>query len=371
MASSMAAESDKSDLVLRALAEGEEDQWLDLLAEAFAAKGVPRDFFQQHARNDPHWNRDGVRVCCDGPSLVSTARVYGRKLQVLGEDGRVVAVPVGAIGDVATAPSHRRRGIAGRVLADAHSYMESIQCEIAMLHTSRSSLAKYYTGKGYVSIPIQSLVFDLATTEILATGDFSSEVVPSFASHPDDLSSIVHQHESTTKSLTGCFARTPDYWQLWVSHVVAWDKEWTLRIVRDRKKACVGYGVSRDVGGMLCVSEFCCLAKSDKERRHCFLCYLADELATRDPNPSRLRIMTPTVDPMWLTGIVVEDGSVVVGPVKEGVTLNCIGKHKSGAQIWHDEGQMFRLSGSFSDMSPERLFGDLVQQFTFFGVDSF
>ena len=55
----------------------EKDRWLDLMAEAFADKGVPRVFFQRHAEADPHWDPSGVRVCVDNDNrFVSTVRSF-------------------------------------------------------------------------------------------------------------------------------------------------------------------------------------------------------------------------------------------------------------------------------------------------------
>jgi GNAT superfamily N-acetyltransferase len=119
-------------LQIRGLREGEEAKWLDLLGEAFADKGVTRDFFQRHAEADPHWCRESVRVCCEGEMLVSTVRVYLRKMRVYQRkvvdeaSSAVVEIDVGAIGDVATVKSHRRRGIAALLLHNAHEYMESV-----------------------------------------------------------------------------------------------------------------------------------------------------------------------------------------------------------------------------------------------------
>ena len=49
-------------------------------------------------------------------------------MHVYTSDGSVGVVEVGAIGDVATATSHRRRGLAARVLQDAHAYMDAAGC---------------------------------------------------------------------------------------------------------------------------------------------------------------------------------------------------------------------------------------------------
>lgn len=68
-------QEEKAALQFRPLRDDERDKWLDLLAEAFADKGVPRAFFQRHVEVDPHWDPSGVRVCVDSDDrFVSTVR---------------------------------------------------------------------------------------------------------------------------------------------------------------------------------------------------------------------------------------------------------------------------------------------------------
>ena len=71
---------------------------------------------------DPWFDAAGVRLCIDpaaatataAAGAVSTIRVYTRWIHADGAELRV-----GAIGDVATATSHRRRGLAGQCIRDA------------------------------------------------------------------------------------------------------------------------------------------------------------------------------------------------------------------------------------------------------------
>lgn len=61
-------------LEIRGLQEEEEVAWLDMLAEAFSHRNVPRSLFAGRREGDPHFRHDCVRVAIDGGAVVSTVR---------------------------------------------------------------------------------------------------------------------------------------------------------------------------------------------------------------------------------------------------------------------------------------------------------
>ena len=331
--------------------------------------------------------------------------MYSRRFQVQ-EAGKLVEIAVGAIGDVATAATHRRRGIAAKVLADAHQHMNltrsitldqpshiivhdvknriaagqyasSRVCEtclpmvlkallhcsnhiynlicvthrydLAVLHTSVADLAAYYAKLGYFAAPFRTLIFELIPGQMVVdSSTLVSTIVPKVAEEQSTIKEIAALHQHGIKSLTGCFVRTDEYWQRWVGNAVQFG---ILRVVRDASGTCIGYGVSRVAdgpifGGMLQVTEFFAVGLCDADRKACFIQYLHDELEAANPALNRIRVSPSTVNPEWLAPFTVAaKAPVSVGPVKEGGTLVCTGIGPYGSLIWSDEGQMVRPVG--------------------------
>ena len=77
----------------------------------------------------------GAVACCSLPLLTALTD------DVTAFEGHT-SLPVGALGDVATHPGYRRRGLAGIVLADAFAYMDGAGCGISVLHSSLAAVAK-------------------------------------------------------------------------------------------------------------------------------------------------------------------------------------------------------------------------------------
>ncbi len=87
----------------RSLYPEELEAWLDHVTHVFLAS---RQYFSNHWHNDPWKDVEGIRVAVDDGKIVSTVRVFIRKMFFHGEP-----ISVGGIGEVSTRSEYRKRGL--------------------------------------------------------------------------------------------------------------------------------------------------------------------------------------------------------------------------------------------------------------------
>ena len=125
----------------RGLCSEELEAWLDHVTSVFSGS---RQYFSNHWHNDPWQEAEGIRVAVDRGSIVSTVRVFIRKIFLHGEP-----ITVGGIGEVSTRPEYRRRGIATQLLKDSIRFMESRDIVISVLFGSQH----IYSLEGWEKVP--------------------------------------------------------------------------------------------------------------------------------------------------------------------------------------------------------------------------
>ena len=125
----------------RALHPEELEAWLDHVTSVFTGG---RQYFSNHWHNDPWQDAEGIRVAVDKGTIVSTVRVFIRKVFLHGEP-----ITVGGIGEVSTLPEYRRRGIATQLLKDSIRFMESRDIVASVLFGSQ----RIYSIEGWEKVP--------------------------------------------------------------------------------------------------------------------------------------------------------------------------------------------------------------------------
>ena len=125
----------------RALYPDELETWLDHVTSVFSGG---RQYFSNHWHNDPWRDPEGIRIAVDNGTIVSTVRVFIRKIFLYGEP-----ITMGGIGEVSTRPAYRRRGIATQLLKDSIRFMESRDIAISLLFGSQ----KIYSTEGWKKVP--------------------------------------------------------------------------------------------------------------------------------------------------------------------------------------------------------------------------
>jgi predicted N-acetyltransferase YhbS len=115
---------------------------LDVLAELCSrCLGIGLDHFAARLRNDPVFLPGGFLVARDEGRIVATVHACGFEL-VFGS----ARVPCGGIGNVSTDPAYRKRGLARRLLDDAHGLMRARGLPVSVLTTG---IQDFYRPMGY------------------------------------------------------------------------------------------------------------------------------------------------------------------------------------------------------------------------------
>ncbi len=184
----------------RALYPEELETWLDHVTSVFTGS---RQYFSNHWHNDPWRDPEGIRIALDNGTIVSTVRVFIRKMFLHGEP-----VTVGGIGEVSTRPEYRRRGIATQLLKDSVRFMESRDIVMSSLHGSQH----IYSIAGWEKVP-----------RYYARQPFSAKKRSEWAVRPvnfDDAAEvkrIADLYNQYARKFNGTFVRDEmTYWTQWV-----------------------------------------------------------------------------------------------------------------------------------------------------------
>ena len=184
----------------RALYPEELETWLDHVTTVFTGG---RQYFSNHWHNDPWRDAEGIRIAIDEGTIVSTVRVFIRKMFLHGEP-----ITVGGIGEVSTLPEYRRRGIATQLLKDSIRFMESRDIVMSSLHGSQ----RIYAIEGWEKVP-----------RYYAKQPFSAEKRSEWEVRPvnfDDaleVKRIADLYNQYARKFNGTFVRDEmTYWTQWV-----------------------------------------------------------------------------------------------------------------------------------------------------------
>ncbi|KAJ3164388.1 hypothetical protein HDU88_005486 [Geranomyces variabilis] len=226
-----------ADYELRALTAPEIPAFLAHCAQTFAPAGAPATLFQDHWHNDPHSSVAGVLIAVlpntatTTPTIVSSVRVYHRSLNLAHHN----AIPCGAIGDVATHPAHRGKGLARRLLAMADTYMRDYcGMPVAALHAAPLA-APLYESCGYIRKPMRMSVLSVPypsptrADQQLAKPAWMTWTGPAAELGNERLAALYDR-----LAPAGTLARDAAYWATWVARGSRDDRAQLVR------RACKG-----------------------------------------------------------------------------------------------------------------------------------
>ena len=184
----------------RALYPDELEKWLDHVTHVFSGG---RQYFSNHWHNDPWRDPEGIRIAIDNGTIVSTVRVFIRKMFLHGEP-----VTVGGIGEVSTRPEYRRRGLATQLLKDSIRFMESRDIVISSLHGSQ----RIYSVEGWEKVPRY-----YARQPFNARKQVAWEVRPANFDDKSEVECIAALYDRYARKFNGTFVRDEmAYWTKWV-----------------------------------------------------------------------------------------------------------------------------------------------------------
>jgi len=184
----------------RALHPEELEAWLDHVTSVFTGG---RQYFSNHWHNDPWRDAEGIRIAVDKGTIVSTVRVFIRKMFLHGEP-----ITVGGIGEVSTRPEYRRRGIATQLLKDSIQFMESRDIVLSSLHGSQH----IYSVEGWEKVPRyhakQSFSVESRSVWEVRPINFDDEA---------EVKQIAALYDGYARKFNGTFVRDDiAYWTEWV-----------------------------------------------------------------------------------------------------------------------------------------------------------
>lgn len=189
---------------IRSLKESELESWLDHCLYVFNKGNYSehyRQYFKDHWQNDPWRNPEGILVAADGERIVSTVRVFFRKICLSGE-----ALTMGGIGEVSTKPEYRGKGLTSALMRHAICLMEEKKIKVSLLFTGIHDFYRKFgweIGKSFWKI-----------AHIPAKADFPYEVRPFNIN--TDLSAVKEIYSQYSGSFNGPLVRDEDYyWRHW------------------------------------------------------------------------------------------------------------------------------------------------------------
>ncbi|MCY4554038.1 MAG: GNAT family N-acetyltransferase [Candidatus Poribacteria bacterium] len=184
----------------RALYPDELEKWLDHVTHVFSGG---RQYFSNHWHNDPWRDPEGIRIAIDNGTIVSTVRVFIRKMFLHGEP-----VTVGGIGEVSTHPEYRRRGLATQLLKDSIEFMESRDIAVSSLHGSQ----RIYSIEGWEKVPRY-----YARQPVTAKKQVAWDVRPANFDDTAEVKRIADLYDGYARKFNGTFVRDEmAYWTAWV-----------------------------------------------------------------------------------------------------------------------------------------------------------
>jgi predicted N-acetyltransferase YhbS len=248
----------------RSLRESELPAWFDHVSLVFT--GIGRAYFMQHWFADPWRDLEGILVATHRGRIVSTVRVFDRRIHV---GGAVLAM--GGIGEVSTHPDFRRQGLSGRLLQDAIALMRRRRVAVSVLFTGRYG---HYGRYGWERVPVPLLrLTGLPASLVPPTGSTATPTVHK-VDWGQDLEGVMALYDAEAAALAGPIVRSAPYWWNWLrpstDHL----------LVGKRSGTPVAYLVAGVRDGTLRVQEYA--ARPGDETA---LLSLLDE-ARRQPQPS-------------------------------------------------------------------------------------
>ncbi|NLY30215.1 MAG: GNAT family N-acetyltransferase [Firmicutes bacterium] len=189
----------------RALKASEMDAWFDHCALVFDQHNdleASRQYFMNHWYNDPWRERHGILVAVEDGEILSTVRVFHRRIYLAGE-----IFSMGGIGEVSTKEPYRRQGLSGKLLEMAIEYMKREDMDFSILATGSP---RHYSRFGWEEV---ATYWKQAEIQPLRCGDIRLMNLQD----PWELQQSMNLYHMYSCRFNGAIVRDRwDYWQDWV-----------------------------------------------------------------------------------------------------------------------------------------------------------
>lgn len=176
------------------MSRGELDEVVSLCDAAFPK--TSREYFARHVLKDRTLVPDDTRVLVKDGKIISSVQVFPRTMYCRGEE-----IGFGGIGNVATLPSERGKGYAGKVLRDALEYIRKKKLPVSLLTTT---INPYYAKFGF-----QTIQRHVVQMELNGAGEHAG--VRPFE-RARDLRKIIDSYDRFSTQFVGSLVRSEAYW---------------------------------------------------------------------------------------------------------------------------------------------------------------
>lgn len=189
---------------IRSLRPEELDAWAAHCGTVFSEQGhgVDKSYFLRHFNDDPWRDCNGIFVAVDDGKIVSTVRVFRRRVWLLGS-----AVTMGGIGEVSTNPAYRGQGLAGMLLTKSVEWMRQEGLAVSVLYTG---LHDFYRRYGWECLPVKLIRYA------------GAQGVPceGRAMKPDDLYKLKDVNAVAAKADWSVVRDSIEYWDMWMKAAI-------------------------------------------------------------------------------------------------------------------------------------------------------
>lgn len=210
---------------LRTISPSELDTWTKLCGNVF---GGGSTYFYNHFINDPEADCGGIFVALDGGKLVSSVRVFTRRIFIGGDE-----TGMGGIGEVCTLPEYRGKGINTHLLEMAVVYMRRNRLETSLLFTGSNH---HYARTGWFTVPRRRVTIDIKAKPADGYDFIDTFSLP--------VSSAVRFYNENAVRYNGPVVRSEEYYRRWILK----DGDTHRALVRSGEiAACAVYNISEKV----------------------------------------------------------------------------------------------------------------------------
>ncbi len=236
----------------RTLLSSELEAWFDhcaLVFNQYQDLDATRQYFMNHWHNDPWRDRHAIFVAVDSGEIVSTVRVFDRRIYLAGEE-----FTMGGIGEVSTKVAYRRQGLSGKLLEMSIAYMEAEGLDFSMLGTGTP---KHYSRYGWEPVPTY-----WQRAEIHPVKSPCARLIN--FQEPGELLEIMELYHWYAQKCNGTIIRNHwEYWQKWVQCEVmrGWIPQQIGRgwVLREDGEITAYLVVSKDINRSdIYVQDFAC-----------------------------------------------------------------------------------------------------------------
>jgi predicted N-acetyltransferase YhbS len=225
-----------SQVSIRTMRQGEREPVLDLLEGAFGF----REIFARYMQRDPLLQPEDTLLALVDDTPISCVQIFSKRIRLRGE-----TLPLGGVGSVATATSHRRQGLGSELLRRALEEMERRGMALALLF---ADLVGFYERLGFVSVPQRRWL--LHRPPRLPDPPVA---VRFRAFVPEDLPAVRDLYDEYGGAFEASTVRDPSYWEGQLGYAGNPDEDFRVAV---RGGRVVAYARVIEIRGATAATEF-------------------------------------------------------------------------------------------------------------------